>query len=141
MIQVVFKNLEPSDFARQSAIQRLEALAEKFEDLSHSKMQVTLEMHNAPSQPGPDEFSVSVRIKNGRYRGIGISKSADNIYAALADVVDHLLEMLNRFGDRKRVKARSRARKRIKDTRRWVSEHLQSEMTEASHENLLRKTS
>ena len=33
-----------------------------------------------------------------------------NLYVALAEVVDHLLERLNRFGDKARVKERKKAR-------------------------------
>jgi hypothetical protein len=50
-------------------------------------------------------------VRNGRYRGVKLKKSAQNLYVALADVVEHTLEKFNRFGDRSRVKERTRARK------------------------------
>jgi ribosome-associated translation inhibitor RaiA len=111
MIQVIFKNLEKSELAKEVAIERLESVVERFPDLVASKIQVTLSMENSPIQAGPDVFTVKVHVGGGRYRGVTLQKSADHLYAALADVVEHLLERLNRFGDRHRVKERSVSRK------------------------------
>ncbi len=110
MIQIHFKNLEKSEIAREAVIQRLEPFLEKFRHLKNSKIRVTLEMENAPHQPGPDMFTVKVHILGGRYRGITITKSDRNLYIALAEVVEHLLERLNRHGDRARIKNRSQSR-------------------------------
>ena len=111
MIQVRFKNLEKSEIAREAATERLEAIVEKFPDLESAKIDITLEMLNSRAQPGPDMFSVRVCILTGRYKGITITKLDANLYVALADVVDHLLEKLNRYGDRARVKKISAERK------------------------------
>lgn len=110
MIQIKFKNLDKSEMAREAVQERIEALIEKFEDLNESKIQVTLEMENSPLQAGPDLFKVKLHISRGRYDGITVEKSDSNLYVALAEVVDHMLEVLNRFGDRARVKERKRAR-------------------------------
>lgn len=110
MLVVKFKNLEKSEMAREAVHERVSTLIEKFPDLSKSKIQVTLEMENSPTQAGPDLFRVKLHIASARYDGITIEKSHPNLYAALADVVDHMLENLNRFGDRARVKARRNAR-------------------------------
>ena len=110
MIQVKFKNLDKSEMAREAAQERIEALIEKFDDLGESKIQVTLEMENSPAQAGPDFFKVKLYVSRGRYDGITVEKSDSNLYVALAEVVDHMLEVLNRFGDRARVKERKRAR-------------------------------
>lgn len=110
MIQVKFKNLDKSEMAREAVQERIEALIEKFEDLNQSKIQVTLEMENSPVQAGPDLFKVKLHVSRGRYDGITVEKSDSNLYVALAEVVDHMLEALNRFGDRARVKERKRAR-------------------------------
>lgn len=113
MIQIAFKNMETSELARNAVTERIGAIVEKFPDLAGSRVRVTLEMENSPSQAGPDLFSVNVQIMSGAYGGIGLKKSSSNLYVALADVVDHMLEKLNRFGDRSRVKERSRARERL----------------------------
>lgn len=110
MIQVKFKNLEKSEMAREAARDRIETLVEKFPDLSSSKIQVTLEMENSPTQAGPDLFKVKLHLSSGRYKGITVEKANSNLYVALADVVDHMLEVLNRFGDKARVKERKAAR-------------------------------
>jgi ribosome-associated translation inhibitor RaiA len=111
MIQIKFKNLEKSEMAREEAQGRIEALIGKFPDLSKCKIQITLEMENSPLQAGPDLFKVKLHVARGRYDGITVEKSDASLYVALAEVVDHMLEKLNRFGDRKRVQERAKARK------------------------------
>lgn len=110
MIQVKFKNLSKSELAREAVQDRIEALVQKFPDLGQSRIQVRLEMQNSPSQPGPDVFKVKVYVTRDRYNGIRVEKANANLYVALADVVDHMLEILNRFGDRARVRERRKAR-------------------------------
>ena len=110
MIEIKFKNLEKSEIAKETVTDRIQGIVDKFEDLQASRILVTLEMLNSPVQAGPDLFSVKVYISNGRYRGITIKKSDPNMYRALADVSDHMLEKLNRAGDKKRVKQRKQAR-------------------------------
>lgn len=111
MIKVTFKNLDNSELAREAAVERIEAVLEKFEHLKKSRIQVTLEMENSPSQPGPDLFKVKVQVNGSRYDGVRIIKSASSLYVALADVVDHMLETLNRFSDKVRVTERTKARR------------------------------
>lgn len=110
MIKVVFKNLERSELAREAATERFETVVDKFPDLCESKMRVTLEMENSPEQAGPDLFTVRIHVSGGRYRDVRLEKSATSLYVALADIVDHMLEKLNRVGDRSRVKERAKAR-------------------------------
>ena len=111
MIQIKFKNLEKSELVQNSTMEKIEAFVEKFPDLSESKVQVTLEMENSRLQAGPDLFKVKIHIIRGRYDGVTIEKSKPNLYVALAEVTDHLLEVLNRLGDKERVLARNKARK------------------------------
>lgn len=111
MIRIKFKNLEKSELAKEAVNERIEALIEKFEDLKNCRIDVTLEMENSPTQAGPDVFNVKLHISNGRYAGTTVSKSSSNLYKALADMVDHMLEKLNRAGDKARVRERAKARK------------------------------
>jgi ribosome-associated translation inhibitor RaiA len=113
MIQIKFKNLDKSEMARQAVQDRIEILIEKFPDLEQSKILITLEMENSPLKAGPDLFKVKLHIARGRYDGITVEKTEPSLYVALAEVADHMLEVLNRFGDRARVKERTRARKLI----------------------------
>ncbi|MCX6132097.1 MAG: hypothetical protein NTX25_23955 [Proteobacteria bacterium] len=110
MIQVNFKNMDRSELAKDASIERLETVIERFPDLRDSVIAVNLQVLNSPIHAGPDLFSVTLHIKTGRYRGIQLGKSAPNLYIALAEVIDRMLEKLNRFGDRSRVKSRNQAR-------------------------------
>ncbi|NUN04597.1 MAG: HPF/RaiA family ribosome-associated protein [Bdellovibrio sp.] len=114
MIHVKFKNLDKSAMAKEAVEERVHALVQKFSDLRESKIQVTLEMQNSPAQAGPDLFKVKFHISRGRYDGVTVEKSDANLYIALADVADHMLEALNRAGDRARVKERRKARELTK---------------------------
>ncbi len=67
-------------------------------------------MENSPHQAGPDLFKVKIYISQGRYNGITIEKTNSNLYAALAELAEHMLEALNRFGDRARTRERRSAR-------------------------------
>lgn len=115
MIQIKFKNLEKSEMARETVQERIETLTAKFPDLSGCKIQITLEMENSPLQAGPDLFKVKLHIARGRYDGITVEKSDASLYVALAELVDHMLEKLNRFGDRQRVQERTKARKIVRE--------------------------
>ena len=123
MIQIKFKNLEKSEMAREAAQDRIDALADKFPDLNDCKVHVTLEMENSPIQAGPDLFKVKLHVSRGRYHGITVEKSDSSLYGALAEVVDHMLEKLNRFGDRARLKERKNARQIARE----VTQRLQEE--------------
>jgi ribosome-associated translation inhibitor RaiA len=111
MIKVIFKNLERSELAKEAVVERLESISEKFPELHKTKINMTLEMQNSPHQAGPDLFTVKAFLQGGKYSGIRLEKSASSLYVALADVVDHILERLNRFGDKERVKKRQSERK------------------------------
>ena len=110
MTTVKFKNLDSSELAREAVTDRIDSLIEKFPELKSCRIVTLLEMENSPLKPGPDLFTVKVQVLNGRYRGVTISKSDGNLYVALATVSEHLLERLNRFGDRARVKNRRQER-------------------------------
>lgn len=97
MIQIKFKNLEKSEMAREAVQERLQTLVDKFADLKTSRIQVTLEMENSPVQAGPDLFKVKLHVSRGRYDGITVEKSDSNLYVALAELVDHMLEANFRF--------------------------------------------
>lgn len=111
MIKVVFKNLEKSELAKEAVQERFQEVLERFPNLNESRIVVTLSMENSPRQGGPDLFSVKIRVENGSYDGVILEKAAPSLYVALADLCEHLLERLNRFSDKKRVKNRTLERK------------------------------
>lgn len=110
MMQIKFKNIDKSDLIETSVQQRLQALVEKFPLLEKCKINVTLEMENSPVQAGPDLFKVKLHVLKGRYDGVFVEKTNANMYVALAEVVDLMLEKLNRMGDKRRVKNRKEER-------------------------------
>jgi ribosome-associated translation inhibitor RaiA len=110
MIKIYFKNLDKSELAKDVIHEKIDLLTEKFEDLKKCQIQITLEMENSKLQAGADLFSVKLHISEGRYKGVTVKKSNSNMYIALAEVVDHVLEVLNRSGDKKRVVGRNQIR-------------------------------
>lgn len=110
-MKIVFKNLERSELAKEAVAERLGDMVEKFPGLKRAKINVTLSMENSPSQPGPDSFTVRILIQGGMYGGILLAKTAPSLYLALADVREHLLEALNRAGDKARVIERNKERR------------------------------
>lgn len=110
-MRIVFRNLEKSEIAKEAVEERLGDMVEKFPKLKDHRITVTLFMENSPTQPGPDSFGVKVLIQGSVFKTISLCKTSPSLYLALADVREHLLEVLNRFGDRARVAERNRERK------------------------------
>lgn len=113
MIRVIFKGLDKSELAKNLVHERISTVVGRFPDLKSHRMDLTLSMENSPTQAGPDVFTVKLFINGKRYKSISIQKSAPSLYIALADVVEHSLERLNRYGDKIRVKRRNAAREDI----------------------------
>ncbi len=134
MTIVKFKNFDRSEFVLSAVHSKLETLIEKFPDLSRSQLQVILTMDNSPLQPGADQFRVRILISGGRYAGITIEKSHPNLFVALADLADHLLEKLNRCGDKTRVRARSKARM-LKQRRYQIDKRVNSQTTDQENKD------
>jgi hypothetical protein len=111
MIKIIFKNLDRSELVVQAVNGRIEPMVEKFASLKNSQLLVTLEMENSPEQAGPDYFKIKLRILGGQHAGLLLEKSAQSLYVALADLTDHLLEAINRRGDKARVLNRNKRRK------------------------------
>jgi len=111
MIKIKFKKLRKSEAIINTINERIEHLIEKFPNLLKSKISITVEMENSPIQAGPDLFKLKLLVSGGKYDAVTIEKCDPNLYAALADVCDHMLEALNRTGDKSRVKDRTKARK------------------------------
>lgn len=117
MIKINYKKLTKSEMINEKVNERLPAIVDKFPELSKSTLTVLLEMENAPTQAGPDLFKVKLFISGGKYNEIVIEKSDAHIYVALADVIEHLLEILNRFGDKERVINRNKERRFLQSDR------------------------
>jgi hypothetical protein len=110
-MRIIFRNLDRSQLALEAAQERLSEIVDKFPKLRSHKMNVTLFMENSPQQAGPDSFGVKVLIQGDFFKNITLIKKSDSLYRALADVKEHLLEVLNRTGDKVRVVKRRNARR------------------------------
>jgi ribosome-associated translation inhibitor RaiA len=110
MTKLVFRNLEPSDLTRAFVEERLLQLTSKFPDLERAHFQLTIVLENSPRHPGPHSFTLKLHVLAGRYRGVRLEKSALHFYQAMAELMEAMLERLNRFGDRERVRKRQRER-------------------------------
>jgi len=110
VIHVKFKNMEKSELATSIVEERISDAVTRFPKGQPKSVIVTLGMENSPKQGGPDLFKVRTEIIGGRYHGLILEKQAPDLYKALADVSDGLLERLNRFSDRVRTKARKQRR-------------------------------
>lgn len=113
MIQITFKDLEKSELAKETALEQMESVVEKFPDLAPSRVSLTLSMQNSPTQAGPDLFTVKFYCRGGKYNGVVLERSSSNLYKALAELSDALLERLNRYGDKRRVKNIKKAREKL----------------------------
>jgi ribosome-associated translation inhibitor RaiA len=113
MIQVTFKNLEPSELARCLVEDRLSEVIEQFHVLTMAIVRVTVEMHNSPTQPGPDLFSVTVHVENGVLKGLRLTKSSHSFYLALAELCGVLHETVVRSQKRRRVTTRKHGRRAV----------------------------
>ena len=111
MARIVFKDLEKSDLVRQNVKERLEPITERFPDVKSKHLVVTLSMENSPTQPGPDLFGVKVQFEQGTYKGLILEKTAQNLYSALAQVMDSIHERLIRHDEKVRSQRRQKRRK------------------------------
>jgi len=105
MVHVKFRGMERSEVTQEVVTERISQAIERFPKGSPRHVVVTLGMENSPVKAGPDLFKVRTEIIGGKYHGLILEKSARDLYAALAQVADALLERINRFSDRLRVKA------------------------------------
>lgn len=106
MIKIVFKNLEPSQLARDIVKERIEPVIEKFPSLAGHNVTLTLEMENSPNQAGPDLFTVSSMVTGKTFKNLKIKKSSENFYLATAELVDGFNELLSRESNRLHKKSR-----------------------------------
>lgn len=100
MLKIVFKNLEPSQLARDIVKDKIEPVIEKFPFLADHNITLTLEMENSPNQAGPDLFTVSSMVTGKAFKNLKMKKSSQNFYLATAELVDGFNELLGRESDR-----------------------------------------
>ncbi|MBF0315762.1 MAG: HPF/RaiA family ribosome-associated protein [Oligoflexia bacterium] len=108
-IQVVFKNLKHSDILRDIVTEKLSTVVDKFPDFENQPVTVTLSMENSPRQAGPDLFSVKFISKGKKLGSLIQQRSSTNLYVAVAELADSLIETIGRHRERIRWKSRTNA--------------------------------
>lgn len=119
-MKIVFKNLDRSELISDVARTRIHTALARFPKANPRSVCVTIGMENSPLQPGPDLFKVRVEIVGGLYHGVILEREAADPYDGIASLSDGLLERLNRYSDRLRLKNR-KLRTDIEDRRRSFS--------------------
>lgn len=116
-LKVIFKNFDKSEIAQSAISDRVLAVVNKFPQVNTDKSSITLEMKNSPQKSGLDMFTLTLNLSRFKSKRLLIAKSSSNMYVALAELCDSLLELLNRDGDRTRVKNISKQRSFLKKHR------------------------
>lgn len=104
MIKVIFKKIEKSRMTTEMVTNRLMDVVEKFPDLQEHQLKALVYTENTSRQAGPNVFGIKLVITGKKYRDIILEKKGLNFYIALAELTDCLLERLNRFGDKIRIR-------------------------------------
>lgn len=111
MIKIHYKQIERSALIENEICSRITKILEKFPRLGESDIHVHLYCENSPVKGGVDVYRIKLHLMSGVYGGIKVMKSHSNFYVALANLSDVMLERLNRFSDRVRVRERALARR------------------------------
>lgn len=106
-MKVVFKNLKESTIVEQIVRSRIEESVSKFPELERHKLVATIYMENSPEQAGRDLFGVRLRISGPYHTNIILEKAESNMYLALAELQEALLERMRRAREKKRSKTRT----------------------------------
>ncbi len=114
MVRIVYKDLAPSELLSDFIQARLSPVIEKFPELETHSIHVTIGAENTIRHPGPDVFSVKVRIQGKRFQSLIIEKKATTVHVATAEICDRLVDLLNRHTDRARVRAIKKERETLK---------------------------
>lgn len=94
-MKIIFKNMDPSDHAKNVIRERFSPLIEKFSALKSHAITFTMEMENSRTQAGPDHFNASALISGKVYK-LRIKRSSQNLYQAIADLVESFNEIVGR---------------------------------------------
>lgn len=113
MQRIIFKNIRRLGPARKAVKQLMRGVTDRFPSLKDSRVYVALEMHNSSVPIRPDLFTVKVYVSDGKYRGVRLEKSGQNLYVALEEVVEQAIEKFSRLDDRRRIRRRDWARELI----------------------------
>jgi ribosome-associated translation inhibitor RaiA len=119
MVNVVFKNLEKSTMVRDIVAGKLERVLEKFPRFATTLATVSVCTENSRVAGPPHYYSVKLRVQAKGLRPIIVEKKAVSLYAAVAELTDHALEILHRTVEKRRDQVRS-SRREWKNHQHWA---------------------
>ena len=120
-VQVVFQNLEKSEFVEQVVHERVEGVLNKFSDTQKGEATVYVSKEHSVDHSGPDMFRVKFLWKGLKAKPMVLVKASQNLYEATAQVVESLLENVHRRTDKARTQKRASQRlfKRLSHSSFW----------------------
>jgi ribosome-associated translation inhibitor RaiA len=100
MLNIVYKNFEPTNYTKEIILERIKPIINKF-SLDHKhRVRITLEVVNSPSQAGADVYSITTFIHGITYKNFKMKRSSSDFFRAIADLVDGLQFQLGKENNR-----------------------------------------
>ena len=90
MIELFFRNMESTEYARQLVLERMGEMLDRVPRLANHKFKVELERIDSGFGPEPDYFKVHVQVKGMLVRQMQLSSKHPSLYRALADICEEL---------------------------------------------------
>lgn len=96
MLKIVFKNIEPSQMARDILVERIAPILKRDPSLKECSVTIMLETENSLSQDVPDLFTLSLSAADKvNQKDLIIKKSSENFYHATASLAESLNKLLD----------------------------------------------
>jgi ribosome-associated translation inhibitor RaiA len=103
MLNIILRNVEDAEQARQLVHERFEPLVRRFPDLREHRITVVLEEDpDRRGRHGSRSLSVKATVDGSRYRAMTLARMTDSLHAGIADVAARLRTMLNRAASKAR---------------------------------------
>jgi ribosome-associated translation inhibitor RaiA len=109
-VQIVFQNLEKSEFVEQIVHERVESVLSKFSNVEDSEATVYVSKEHSSDHSGPNLFRVKFLWRGIKSKPLVLVKASQNLYEATAQVIESLLENINRHSQKATTLRRSSQR-------------------------------
>jgi ribosome-associated translation inhibitor RaiA len=91
MIELNFKNMESSEYARQLVEEKLQLVVQRNPRLAKHRFRVVVERIDSGASPEPDLFNVVVDVHGMHFRQTPLSCKDPSLYRALGMVCEELI--------------------------------------------------
>lgn len=99
MMQIKFKNLEPSQLAKEAVQEKMASLYSEYDFLNFCRIRVNIELMSNRSVDRPDLFAVSFHIVEGKCVGLKLQQSDPNLHDALGRLVEQIRQRLRQMSE------------------------------------------